>query len=322
MNNFFKSFKPRVNKIVLGIIMVILILIPILHYILYNIEKDILNEQIIFTEEAFKENSWCNIMETYRLASLTAKLSALDISKDIKNDLIYNNIKITKKQNNINEDVYYSDDFLNVIYKNIEKKYLFNIDNKNNNVFVIDNNGIIFDSTHQKDSNHRRTIIDEEKNHYNKILYYDAVHKILDYTLNEDIFYEPHGSNLNNHNLLTNSNIEKIKEIFMKEGLEGLKGYVFLVPIYILNDENISIHDRNINIGDPYSLIVVQKFSLYDILNINKDSSIIKEKINKFITSSSTQKIKTLSISYSIIVFIDIIAILLLLIYGIDIKEK
>ena len=316
MNKFTFKNPLTYKSSIFYIILALLIIIPVLHFIFYNYEKSILEKQIEINSESYKESLWCDITEALNLAKLTAKLNAIDTAKDIKFSIETNSdLYRIEKQDGLNE-VKYSDEFVEMINTNIRGRYLFGLSSKSNSIFVLDNNGMIFDDIARKKLNRFRTIIDEEKVHYNQILCINTMKNILDYKTDGLLFYEPYNPYVDNHIIIHNSNIDNLKEVFMKEGLEGLSGYIILVPIYINDNNGMCIDDRHVDSGNAYNLIVVQKFSIVEVLNINSKSLYMKNQIYNLHNSNIEEKIRIISISYTIVVILDLIALLLIFLYG------
>lgn len=314
MKNFLRSINDNINKRAYICILIILIIIPILHYIFYNYEKDMLENQIKLHEDLYKESIWRDIEEVIVLSQTCAKLSAIDIAKDIKHDLINNNIYLLQTQK-ILEDVEYPKEFVDIIYKNIQDKYLFGLESKSNSVIVIDSNTIIFDGLPKVNGLRMKSLIEEERNQYNKILMHNTLKNIMDYKLNKLLFIEPYSPLVDDHIIIHESNINKLKEVFIHEGFNGLIGYVILNPVYMGSlDDDICIDETHVDC--KYNLIVIQKFSLYEVLQINMHNLYIKENIFKLHNSTINEKIKSLSITYSCVVILDLIALMILLLYG------
>lgn len=107
--------------------------------------------------------------------------------------------------------------------------------------------------------------------HYNTVLADKAI-KALKNMNNEKydfIFWEINNNNLLEHKMLDDMNIDKLLELYYEEGLESLKGYELLVPVYITNTGDIfGTKDTN-SIGEKinnYKIIVIQRVNAYDAL--------------------------------------------------------
>lgn len=108
--------------------------------------------------------------------------------------------------------------------------------------------------------------------HYNTILAEKAIDAIRDMNVekNDFIFWEMrHNSGQKDHTLLTSMNIDNLLDVYYKEGLNSLKGYELLVPVYITNSGDIfGTKDTN-SIGEKinnYKIIVIQRINVYDAL--------------------------------------------------------
>lgn len=113
---------------------------------------------------------------------------------------------------------------------------------------------------------------DKFKNtHFNTILAEKAINalKNMNNDKNDFIFWELNHNKANGHLILTELDIDKMLDIYYNEGLESLKGYELLVPVYITNTGDIfGTKDTN-SIGEKinnYKIMVIQRINVYDAL--------------------------------------------------------
>lgn len=83
------------------------------------------------------------------------------------------------------------------------------------------------------------------------------------------IFWELYSNSISTHLMLSEMNIDKMIDVYYNEGLESLKAYELLVPVYITNTGDIfGTKDTN-SIGEKinnYKIMVIQRINVYDAL--------------------------------------------------------
>lgn len=98
----------------------------------------------------------------------------------------------------------------------------------------------------------------------NSKLNQEAIEAILRNDNTKYIFWEN-----KNHNNLKVMNIDKLIDIYCKQGLNSMKNYELLVPVYITKDGDIfGVKDTD-GLGhkvDNYKMIIVQRINIYDLL--------------------------------------------------------
>jgi hypothetical protein len=179
--------------------------------------------------------------------------------------------------------------FLKTLSEDIDGRFL-NVDNDNNDLFIIstwqvtkliDLKGMILvDKSINCAGDGRPRFFDSElAKHYNYELGYDALKRVLTQNKDEIIFWEYLPSTNPNHKKLSSVSLAALKDIFMTEGIEGLRTYEFLTPVYINNNSDIFGVQIVNNLGsydkDSRQMIVVQGFSLYDAIMKNHNTSLL-----------------------------------------------
>ena len=171
--------------------------------------------------------------------------------------------------------------FGNLLKNSVRSKWLFGVQSDANTMFIATRNGIIMDVSstgrfgNMEGTDQWDTIIE---NQANPELAMDALHHILERD-NTLAFWEYNESDNPNHKIITRDNIEDLKEVYMTEGLDGLKNYEFLAPAYITETGDIfGVDDRDHHgqIVSNDKLIVVQEFSIYEQL-MTRHTGLIKE---------------------------------------------
>ena len=258
---------------VIGIlILVILAFVSVFHFILFNTEMDVLKNRLEENHRTHMLTKWrvvkTLLIDTDRMARLSAKNVAFKINDDIED--AYGDKNILKQE--LDENPMQPSARLNSILLNsIKHQYFLDIDNYDNSVTVISRKHILADINPAKimSLNHS---LDDDYRFYgnNRALYQQAITQLMSQQhAQQIIFYEP-SKNMNpKHIMLTDMRIESLEHVFMTEGLEGLRSYIFLAPAYITEHGDIfgtPDYDEN-GFTDNHKLIVVQRFSVVDVID-------------------------------------------------------
>lgn len=235
------------------------------------------------------ESGWNEIEAVLKENQEKALMQASDVKDNVVKDI---NLKYYNDKATLRYDMDYLDvnsNFLKTLNDDIDGRFL-NVDNDNNDLFVIstwqtteliDLKGmVITDKSINCIGNGKPRYMNAElEKHYNYELGYDAMKRILTQNKDEIIFWEFLPSTDPNHKRLSSVSLNALKELYVEEGIEGLKTYEFLVPVYI--NDNTDIFGIQIvnNLGgydkDSRQIIVVQGFSIYDELMKNHKVSLL-----------------------------------------------
>lgn len=231
------------------------------------IDKIVDNRQA--TIEAFKEEQFNIIWTSLETLQLQAEKEVIEISGQIENDILdltpedLKQLESDMNQNVLNQNLH------DILSSNIKNKSLNGLKNHMNGIVVMTTDGFIEDFNYYRasdnDTNIRAWESSIEKS-YNKKLESDAIDKLLN--RNSGIIA------LESYNLIKNENhimineltYNSLLEVFLNEGIHGLKNYQIFVPYYITDFGDIFgtpdiIHGTKIHNN---KLIVVQEFNLYD----------------------------------------------------------
>lgn len=201
-----------------------------------------------------------------------------------------------------------------ILKKNVKDRFFGNVENGNNDLFVATTDNIIVDFSYNNNSQFSTTdniklktwddIID---NSYNKGLTSHAINQIINKSKNT-IVWETSESKNKNHKKIIEASYDNLLDIYLEEGLDGLRNYITLVPSYITNTGDIfNTEDFQSGIRiKNYKFIIVQEINIYDQIKKNYpelfNNSIIEEEIDS--------NNKTINIVY-IIGFVLVISYLL-----------
>lgn len=197
-----------------------------------------------------------------------ASTTSFNIENDIENsdlDSIKEDLTLTNT----------SEDLQRIFRKNIEGIHLNDINNSRNGIIILNRDGVVEDLNYSRTGNLSRSWKCELEHTYNKALLEDAIDKINTHS-NEIIAVEYEPSSVENHIMVEELSKDTIREVFMKEGLEGLKNYQILVPVYITETGDIFGQEDIVQgvAQKNYKFIVVQEFNLYDQIMENEEVSI------------------------------------------------
>lgn len=235
------------------------------------------------------ESGWSQIESVLKENQEKATLQDSSIKEDIVEDITttYNENKVGLRYDMDNLDV--NNNFLKILNNDINGKFL-NVDNDNNDLFIlstwqeivdIDLKGMVITdkSVNCMGNGKPRYFNTELLKHYNYELGYDALKRILGQNKNEVIFWEYLPSDNPNHIKLKVCSLEGMKQVYQKEGIEGIKNYEILIPMYINDNTDIFGTEKVDNLGsynkDNRQIIVVQGFNLYDEMMKNHKTSML-----------------------------------------------
>lgn len=270
----------------------------------YNkIEKSMNKELDIYLTSLLFENK--------EKAELYMNYIANNIHKQIKETYGNELVGLEKDIKHPNE---YSE-LTNILENSLNCIYI-NEDTNSNKPFVMSMDNILWNRSigYNNIKNKKVLSIDDFINgHYNKNLSKNAITDIKNMNLEKDnfMFWEVRNNDIKNHKLISNVNIQEILKVYKNEGIQGLKSYDILVPIYITKDGDIfgtkDINSLGFKVKN-YKIIIVQRLDVYSILksDINNISYFENEieKINNEIIVLNHKKVYIMIQSVIFIIFI------------------
>lgn len=156
----------------------------------------------------------------------------------------------------------------------IQGKYLNNVMNDCNSLFVATKKGVISDLTlsHAVPLGRDRSWESEIERHYNKPLARQSVDALLKQS-EGTIFWEFSNLACERHDSTESMTIYDLKQVYLSDGLDGLAHYNFLVASYIEKYGDILDSPDTTTRGeevDNDKIIVVQRFNLADQIRNDK----------------------------------------------------
>lgn len=259
--NFFKKNHKKTAKL-----MCILMLLSLGLCLVYSeVINEVHSEQITSIEDTKEEQ----FTQVYNYLQILEEKSYNDIkivSSDIEKDINYN-VDLAQLKKDMDTNVH-NQDLHNILENNIKGKYLNDINNYRNGIFIVTSDYILEDPSYDRSSNTTRSWRNDIKNSYNSNLKKDAYNKLMNHHTDSLIVIEPVDlmDDSSSHTKVDYMNEQVLKDIFMKEGINGLRNYQFLIPAYITENgdvfgqEDIVQGQRTNN----HKIIVIQEFNLYD----------------------------------------------------------
>lgn len=244
------------------------------------------------TTESFKEEQFNVIWSSLHSLLLQSEKEVSSISFKIESDIL--NLpeeRLSQLQYDLTNDIH-NNDLHQILMENIEFHNLNNIANHRNGIVVMSTKGYIEDFNYRRakvfshdETNSFRNWQDSIDKSYNSSLEKNAIEKLLNRT-SGIIALESYDLTKNeDHIQIKEMTYDSLLQVFLKEGMEGLRNYQIFVPYYITDFGDI-FGTPDILQGikvENNKIIIIQEFNLYD--QITNNNSMINndhiENINK-----------------------------------------
>lgn len=262
--------------------------------------------------KSLKEEQFDYIYSYLMILEEQSSIKIKSISSEIEED-INNEIDLVQLKQDMDNGIS-NQQLSSILKKNISGKYLNNINNYRNGIIIANNNGVVEDYSYDRSITENRTWENEISVSYNPKLEEDAIVKLLNHHSDYLIAIEhtPIDNIDEDHMMITEMSYDSLKQVFMKEGICGLRNYQFLTPAYITENGDVfgqqDIVDGKRN--DTHKIIVIQEFNLYDQINRKFPEIINNDDINKL----EIRYANTLNWLYSL-GCLYVISIIIILIY-------
>lgn len=236
------------------------------------------------TRDDLMERNFDFIWDHLQYLSTHAEYHAVEMAETIESQILegfkLNELEDALNKNNPNDPVLIK--FHQMLKSNIEDEYFGGIKNNRNAYIILDGANTILedlmvDPTARGDSSLgdklSTDLNDYRESTYNVDMFDSAFNKIRTHS-NLPIVIEPYNYIDGDHIMLKEMSYNALKEVYLAEGLNGLRNYQFLVPAYITDSGDIFGHDERISGSNENShkFVVIQTFNLYDqIVNIDPE---------------------------------------------------
>ena len=312
-----KLRKRMVPDISIIFVLFIIVIPGLFHYVFYHTKLDIYNSSIRDAEVQYHESLWSMTDSTIKIANAVGKEKGIELSKVLVDKIRANN-DIHHLKDALDSGNYAESGFFYTVHNTIRGNWLLNINNSNNDVFVLYRDNILIDTTANADGRIYQDLESFISNHYNPELAKVAFNAMLRGEPSDIIFME-NNPGLSEHMQLASMNKYALKKIIETEGINGLRGYEILLPIYITDDGDI-FGTRDITkegiVSKNHKMILVQTYNLYDMLSMYNSSEIESINSNYNIMKKNYERIvQFANVSYLAIMLMDMVAILLVLFY-------
>lgn len=304
-------------KNLLGMIMTIILIFSSSAILYRNIIVTV-EENLGLTIQELKqkefETIWSHLEDFHEHARQEVDIIASNIEDDI---LSLPEDKLEQLHSDMDNDII-NQDFHNILNSNIENYNFNGIDNHQNGVIIMNMKGYVEDFNYRRAS--ECSITDEAhscrewscsiENAYNQELEKDAVDKLLNRTTGIIATESYNITHNNNHIMIEELTYDALLNVYLEEGLNGLRNYQIFVPHYITNVGDI-FGTPDINHGvklENHKIIVVMEFNLYDQLT----NGYLNDDVN---TDSLTYRYDTLLRELYIFGLVIMVTVVVLILY-------
>ncbi len=230
--------RHRNIKIMICMMVTILLLLVFYFFLGYNI-TDTIKQTKEEVSDTIIENRYDRIYlyieELYKEGKSNVSVPKKNIENGIKENFTEKDFEKNYKNMTFDSKLY------NLIRENIQGVTLNGIKNSRNGVLVLSNYGVVEDYNYNRSRNKNpRYFTTEMNNTYNKNLYKDAIDKIKNHSDGIICIEDEAPSTDKSHIKISEANYDTLKEVYLKEGLEGLSNFNFLF-LYILQIPEISL---------------------------------------------------------------------------------
>lgn len=270
--------KTKLNRYITVVVLILISFILVLAMCNKSISdvKSARDEQIVDSRKRDFEIVW-NVLELLKSqADSQTEVVAKNIEHQIYDNFDLDELKIKLDEN----DPVYTEKLYKLISNNVQNVHLNGINNNRNSMIALEGyDTIIEDLLVDPDSREEGAkTIDASSNSlykyrdttYNKEMFDTAMRKIRNHTNSSIIAIEPYnyiGDN-KNHQKIREATYETLEKVYVDEGIDGIRNYQFLVPVYITDTgdifgQNDTMHGVKV---DNHKFIIIQTFNLYDQL--------------------------------------------------------
>lgn len=270
-------------KLVLWIMIIVIIIFSSSTFI-YKSVIDVVKETEDTTITEFKEEQFKSIWLYVRSLQVQSEREVSRISSNVEAELTsLPKEDLNSIERDLSEDKY-SELLHDILTSYTSEQALNGVKNHKNGIVVMTADGII------EDSNYRRAIADSDvegkvsdinkfrswkedlDNSYNKELNKSAFDKLMNRTSGIIAFEHYNLTGNEDHIKIDKFTYQNVLEVYLKEGVEGLRNYQIFVPYYVTDMGDI-FGEPDIIQGiknDNNKIIIAQEFNLYDQIVANQ----------------------------------------------------
>ncbi len=270
---FGKEFYP--NRVFSFLVVFLLCISCGYQYIEYQIQFEKYTAKQQKLHAIYQEIRWETLQSILGVLNREGKLHSKLVAHIIRQDIINAYPDLSVLQKNFERDDYSDEKFTSIIVDTVASNGLLGEASSRNGVIINCEDKILYNLIISSDR-FDTPLEDFILKNYNYKLAESSFKSIKHYN-DGFIFIEPTPplSGAENHMMLSTSSLSKLKELYLKEGLEGLSGYLIINPYYITKTGdifNIPDFDRDGNKNSNHKIIVISYISIYDtIKNYHND---------------------------------------------------
>ena len=266
--------KKVFNYRLISIIMIFFLCISCgYQYIKYQIQFEKYKADQIELHEQYQEIRWETIYSILgvlnREGKLHSKLVAYSLRQDIEK--LYPDLSVL--QQSLDHGEYNNDEkFSSVIVNTVASNGIFNEASSRNGVLISCDDKVLYNLIINTDK-FDIPLKDFIANNYNVQLAQNSFNAIFRYSDELKLIepYEPvKGSD--GHRIINRASIDQLKQVYLREGLDGLSAYLLINPFYITKTGdlfNVPDFGKNGLRNSNHKIIVMSYISIYDVIKMH-----------------------------------------------------
>jgi hypothetical protein len=291
-------------------------LMGVAQVIFYNQDMDTHRTELHRIEQMKKEMEWTLFLSTFNSLQAAANEKADHNAVSLINELriAYPDMNILKMQ--LDDGVIGESKLPFLCYSILNENPLFGIKNKYNDGFILSRSKFVLDTNIDQYGKawhkfHEDKSLDIE-------LFYDILEDQIDHRENKIIYTVPSGSPYIPRLIIADKRIEDLKDTFDEYGFEGFRDHIFYGKAYITETGDVfgtpDISESTMKKNMNHKLIVVQKFNMYDVINLHHSKDLEINRIHfAHMKHALEQNTIIRNIGYLILMILDIIAMLVII---------
>jgi hypothetical protein len=262
----FDSFIAKASPLMLVFIFMV---IGFIQYIFYHQDMDLHREELESIDHMKEDMEWTLFISTYntiqQAANEKADHNAINIVAGLQQE--YPNLDLLKRQ--FDRGQILETKLPYTIFKSLNRSQLFGIANGNNDAFVITRDRYVFEGSAVRYGRVWHTY-DEDRT-----IDFDRLYAILENYVNvtDDsilVSYPTNDEKDEFKNIVEVTDVVDLKKHFDEKGIDGFRDYIFFGRAYITENGDVfgtpDISPETSFKTNNHKMIVVQKFSLYDLI--------------------------------------------------------
>lgn len=264
--------KSQINRITIYLVSVGIFVVSI--FAVYGFKVSFRN-YYIDTYNSYQEARWNSVETELERSIEIGRFGLVNASNKIQVE-VKQQLDMDRLKESLSKNLPYPE--FDLILRNSLQKNIYTqqgMDQNRNSIFVITNGRVIANYSHDKkfvsgggtELGNTESVDALTSLAYNKPLCDNALKKI-EAQYKDNIIWQYHSPKDKTMPMYEDVDMSTLKDIFIKYGVEGLKSYTILIPVYITDYGNIfDEYDTPETLGKNNKLVLVQKLNIGDCLN-------------------------------------------------------